>query len=256
MVDKHVKALLAKIVDRCDNTLCNLPSTHPKHRKYFDLFKRLATIATSIAGEENILWWKEYTNNRANYDKVYYNVRVIGEILAQLPEEVRELILNRIESYPGADLILKEYKKEDLMKKIVKDLLEKEVSEVEEEEIFWEYTIEKIAGIFRVRLYPRKEWGIYLKDTSQYIIYQIDNNKVEISSLEIKRMLKETAKSFEDIRISSDYILLRFRDEPNMHEDIRKAILKLNGILNEEREKVEKIWKALEGVAIPKTKRR
>lgn len=50
-VSKDVKKLLAEIVDRCDNSLCNIPSTHPKHRAMFDLFKELANVATSIAGE-------------------------------------------------------------------------------------------------------------------------------------------------------------------------------------------------------------
>ncbi|MCD6371734.1 MAG: hypothetical protein J7L39_03385, partial [Candidatus Aenigmarchaeota archaeon] len=108
-MDKKVKVLLAKIVDRCDNTLCNLPSTHPKHRKYFDLFKHLANIVSSLADEVGVLWWKEYTDNRVNYDKVYYNVKIIRGILTQLPTEIREQIISNLKHHPGVDLILGEY---------------------------------------------------------------------------------------------------------------------------------------------------
>ena len=252
-MDKQVKVLLAKIVDRCDNTLCNLPSTHPKHRKYFDLFKHLANITSSLAGEEEVLWWKEYTNNRVNYDKVYYNVEIIGEVLTQLPTEIREQIISNLKHHPGADLILGEYTREDLMRKIVKEFSEKEVEEVKEEEIFWEYTVERLGGEFRVKLYPRREWG--LKLDFRKLILESDQHKMTIYDSEIKEQLKDTIKSFKEVDIFTDYIVLRFGDNPNIHEDIKNAILKLNGIINEEREKLENIKKALNGIAIPKEER-
>lgn len=247
-VSKDVKKLLAEIVDRCDNSLCNLPSTHPKHRAMFDLFKSLANIATSIAGEGGVLWWKEYTDNKINYDKVFYNIREIKKIMAQLPENIREQIENSLSSRYKSDIILKDYEEKELMKELIKE----GGKEMGGEEIFWEYKLKKSGDTLYLYLCPREGWGIRI-EPGKIVCEVIHKHKIIVYESTIEKKLQETVKSFK--RCDMYYegkIILVFEDKPNIHEDIKKAMLKLNEIINEEREKVEKIEKELKGIATPK----
>ncbi|WP_048147028.1 hypothetical protein [Pyrococcus abyssi] len=251
MMDKETKILLANIVDKCDNSLSHIPSKYPKHRKYFDLFKHLANIATLIAGEKDVLWWKEYTNGRVNYDKVYYNVKVIREALSLLPGEIREKIEESIKSHPATDFLLAEYENEDLMRKIAEEFSEEK--RVSEEKIFWEYEIRKEDNKIYLYLYPKKEWG--LTAYGETITYKASEYKIRLSKSSIAEKLESTVKSLVDYLPDSRYneFVLIFEDNPNIPQDIKTAILKINEILAEEREKIEKIEKELEGIATPKT---
>jgi len=242
---KDVKKLLAEIVDRCDNSLCNLPSTHPKHRAMFDLFKSLASITTSIAGESEVLWWKEYTDNRVNYDKVFYNIKVIKEKMALLPRDIREQIENNISSRYKSDVILKDYEEKELMKELIKE----EGKEMGDEEIFWEYELKKVDDTLYLHLYPREEWGISITGK---IYYKINECEIVIGELTINRELEGKIKSFKRVSIYGGEVVLEFKDNPNIHEDVKNAMLKLNEILHEGREKAEKIEKELKGIATPK----
>ena len=244
-VSKDVKKLLAEIVDRCDNSLCNIPSTHPKHRAMFDLFKSLANIATSIAGEGGVLWWKEYTDNKVNYGKVFYNIKEIKKIMAQLPEDIREQIENSLSSRYKSDVILKDYEEKELMKELIKE----GGKEMGDEEIFWEYKVMISGNTLYLNLYPREEWGISVTGS---IFYKINGHEIRIDKSTIEKKLQETVKSFKGCGVYSGEISLKFEDNPNIHEDVKKAMLKLNEILDEEREKVEKIEKELKGIATPK----
>jgi len=243
-VSREVKKLLAEIVDRCDNSLCNLPSAHPKHRAMFDLFKELANIAASIAGEGEVLWWKEYTDNRVNYGKVFYNIKEIKKIMAQLPKDIREQIENSLSSRYKSDVILKDYEEKELMKELIKE----GGKEMGDEELFWEYKLRKVGNTLDLNLYPREEWGISVIGGS--IFYKINGHEIRIDRPTIEKKLQEAVKSFKRCSIYGE-ISLTFEDNPNIHEDVKKAMLKLNGILDEEREKVEKIEKELKGIATP-----
>ncbi|MDK2870428.1 MAG: hypothetical protein PWP39_1663 [Pyrococcus sp.] len=138
------------------------------------------------------------------------------------------------------------------MRKIVRELSEKEVGGVKEEEIFWEFKVKREPNLLYLYLFPRKEWGLKLEGYVKSILIKVSIHEVRICREEIKEKL-QTVNSFKDCFIYSDKIELEFEDNPNIHEDIKSAIIKLNELIKEEREKLEKIEKALERIARPKT---
>ena len=243
-MNREVKKLLAVIVDRCDNALCHLPANHPKHRRYFDLFKELARIVTEIAGESDVLWWKEYTENRVNYWKIFdYNRPKIREALAKLPPEISIQIVEKLKQLPGNDILLMDYGREELMKKVTSAGGE----EIKEEEIFWEFKLRRDWGIWRVELYPRPEWISFEEYArgAYEIVLDMEGNRAAISLSEIRDSIKQEIESFEDIFIRRNEIELRFKDNPNIHEDIRNALLKINTIILEIKDRMGKIEKEL-----------
>ncbi|MCD6188727.1 MAG: hypothetical protein J7J97_00810, partial [Thermococcus sp.] len=214
----------------------------------FDLFKELANIATSIAGETEVLWWKEYTDNKVDYGKVFYNIKEIKKIMAQLPKDIREQIENSLSSRYRSDVILKDYEEKELMKELIKE----GGREMGDEEIFWEYKVMISGNTLYLNLYPRGEWGIKTDSYSNRIVYKINGHEITIYKSTIEMKLKEAAKSFKGCIIYNEKIALTFEDNPNIHMHVKKAMLKLNELIDEERKKVEKIEKELKGIATPK----
>ena len=131
----------------------------------------------------------------------------------------------------------------------MKELIKEGGKEMGDEEIFWEYKVMISGNTLYLNLYPREEWGISVTGS---IFYKINGHEIRIDKSTIEKKLKETVKSFKGCGVYSGQISLTFEDNPNIHEDVKKAMLKLNETINEEREKVEKIEKELKGIATPK----
>jgi len=88
MKPEQMRKILAEIMDRVDNCLCNVSS---KDMRFVQLLA-LSEEIDKVAGELGI-WWKRYTPPEKTHErKVRYNLERIRELINRLPGELAEKI--------------------------------------------------------------------------------------------------------------------------------------------------------------------
>jgi chromosome segregation ATPase len=88
--------ILSEILDRIDNSLCNMSPENPRFRRLLALSEEIDRMVGKFG-----LWWKENTARRKTDErKVTHNLEKIRELIQRLPEELAEKLSGVMEVTP------------------------------------------------------------------------------------------------------------------------------------------------------------
>ncbi|ASJ17132.1 hypothetical protein A3L04_08655 [Thermococcus chitonophagus] len=263
MVSEEVFEILAEIMDRCDNALCNLPSNHPKHERYFYLFKKLSEIISDIVGRSDPLWWKEYTSRdkRANYWKVSYDIVKIRKLLERLPEDVKDEIENRLREIAASDILLSLGK--EGVEEVVRELIshtQEEVRPVGRNEVFWEYKVKRDAAGYKLLVYPREELGVDVYTSGPSLRLKYKNSEILWPFYELRDLLRSSIKKEDERKLKIDVsisplkgrIIISLGFPENVIEVSKEVLKALTDIITIEMKKIDKIQEELKDIATPR----